>query len=357
MAPHDVKHDAVAGVHHAGLKEGSAKSRIARILDSQWIEAFILFLVFVDIGLLSMEAGIDHHMLCIDGHVVPRPAGLPASHHAFMQIAAAPLGWAIAPMNDGAGVDTSSQAIPDISPAVNLKARLQGTIHHVKHKRAVGADVTDDPEGLEVIKDIHSSSGDDDKKHHGREHKEVSHHEHAAHPEGKTHSEGEHHGTGKAHGEHGGHGHGTNEVLMCETRHGHHSHHISHSCHQASIVILVIFLIEISLKFWVNPSGFCKNWFLIIDAVVIIVSLITDTLISWWVETYKPEKQSDVAAIAAALLFVRCWRIIRIAHGLAEHLHAANEEKEEMAETTEKAKELEEELRKTKQELRAARGS
>lgn len=390
MAPQ--KHAAVADLHHDGLKDGSARSHCAKILDSKIVECSILLLVFVDIGLLSIEAGIDHHLLCIEGEVVPRPAGLPAQHHFLLQRAWGPLGWPIAPMSD-AGVDRGSQALFNSSSGIGVvdqslheteKAssdvhpqssplRIKSTVLHVKHKHSAGrAPVSDDPDGLDVIKKIHSSDSDrsEDEKHlkkrkhehHGHKPKEVFHHKHAAHHKGKAHSE--HAETSASHSEHethghselGAHGNGPKEVLMCETRHGHHAHHIAHSCHLASIYILCIFLAEITLKFWVNPSGFCHNHFLVLDATVIIVSLVTDTLIMWWVQTHSPEQVKELAMIAGALLFVRCWRVVRIAHGLAEHVHHAHHEHVEHEELTKRSSELEEELRTTREELRSARG-
>jgi len=450
-------------IHHDGMEQGSTKSKVAKALDSKSVECFILLLVFVDIGLLSVEAGIDHHLLCIHGEVVPRPAGLPPPHHHFfLETDHYYLHWdepekpvKALPASGKAGDDDSPATIPQAASGIlqapwNSLAGPSGIFAQIgAHARAnkkpvehgawnwpvapmssfpafrapvqrrdvsedqapvklvapyagslavgvhgLGEPVTVDPEGLpdhdnydhgpppaEHGHGEHEHGEHEHGEHkHAEPHKEHGHHEehgkheeHGGHGEHGKHGEhaepeghGEHGGHGEhrehgEHGEHGAHGHHghPNEVLMCETRDGHNAHHIAHSCHMASIVILCIFLIEISLKYWVNPVGFCKNWFLILDAVVITVSLLTDTLVTWWVETYKPDRKQDIAMIAGALLFVRCWRVVRIAHGLAEHAHHAKEEHEHFEHLEHEVHELEHELEKTKKELaevRAAQG-
>jgi hypothetical protein len=361
--PEKKVHDAVAGIHHDNLEEGSTKSKVGKVLDSKAAECFILLLVLVDICLLSVEAGIDHHFLCIHGEVVPRPVGQPPPHHFFLEHSNGFLSWQPTPIFPSVtfpafhdlklGVDSATEGIHQAllsSAAVDSKSRgnaeqsltvaphtqIAKSKTYLNHKLALKPEEKEphheDPGG--------HSGHEDSKAHHG-------------------------HAEGEAHGEHGAHGHGPDEVLMCETRDGHHAHHIAHSCHIASIAILFIFLVEISVKYWVNPDAFIHNWFLILDATVIIVSILTDTLVMWWVESSNPKNidKSDVAAIAGALLFVRCWRVIRIAHGLGEHMHHAHEKEhkaehlqEELHHTKEELQQVKQELDATKKELAKVRG-
>merc|ERR1712224_237825 len=67
------------------MGDGSCKSQTAKVLDSKKCECLLL-LVLVDIALLSVEAGIDHHLICVNGEVIPRPVGLPPPHHFFMEM-------------------------------------------------------------------------------------------------------------------------------------------------------------------------------------------------------------------------------------------------------------------------------
>jgi len=54
-----------------GLDEESGKSRVGEIVEHRWFEILIMCLVVCDILLVMVEAGVDHHVLCIGGKVVP----------------------------------------------------------------------------------------------------------------------------------------------------------------------------------------------------------------------------------------------------------------------------------------------
>lgn len=115
------------------------------------------------------------------------------------------------------------------------------------------------------------------------------------------------------------HGHGGS--LICEDKHGHDSHHIMHTCHMLSIGILCIFLVELLLKYWVNPEEFCKCKLHILDLTVVVVSLVIDIYVSYLIETggrQNGEQVVEAATISQLLLVLRFWRIVRIAHGFSE---------------------------------------
>lgn len=359
----------LASIHHDELEDGSAKSKVAKILDSKWCEAFILLLVFIDIGLLTVEAGIDHHILCIDGEVVPRPH--PMSFASLLP--RQPLAVQVPETSDmkpfaGLFLAGGNQSLPRTAAG----GRTPGTIRpsgQSRHAGLLAVGQRNEPEHGHGATHGGGGSHDGGSGKHDRfvvigsrealpitKHEKtagggyISNHHEAGH--GAEHASGHEAGHG-GHGGHGAHGHHSNEVLMCDTRDGHHAHHLAHNCHTASIVILCIFLIEISLKFWVNPSGFLHNWFLILDFWIIFLSLLTDTLVMWWVQTYKPERKRDLAYVAAALLFVRCWRIVRVVHGLAEHAHHYHESEEKKEELTERNEQLCEELLEARDKIQA----
>jgi len=347
-------HHALAGIHHDGLEEGGSKSRLAKALDGKTVECIILLLVFVDIGLLSVEAGIDHHLLCIDGKVVPKPMGMPPPHHFFLESPNGYMSAHTAPMTSVMFPVLQQLKLiqfpngDDSRPRENGKEQSNSRMSVKQQRRGLTSSYIQQQHNK--MHTNHAFLLDPKEDAHSKDHGSVKH-EVSTGGESEAHGQhGEH--TKEEHGEHAEHGHHAHpdEVLMCETRHGHHAHHIAHNCHTASIVILVIFLIEISLKYWVNPDAFVHNWFLILDATVITVSLITDTVVMWYVQSHHTKiaghevSESDLATIAAALLFVRCWRVVRIAHGLAEHMHHAHEREH-------KATHMEEELHQTKQEL------
>jgi len=59
---------------HSGMEDdNSGKRRMGEILENKWFEILIMFLVICDVLLVTVEAGVDHHVLCIGGKVVPVP--------------------------------------------------------------------------------------------------------------------------------------------------------------------------------------------------------------------------------------------------------------------------------------------
>lgn len=310
-------------VHHDGLEKDSAKAKVAKTLDSKIVEAFILFLVIVDIGLLSIESGIDHHMLCINGRVVPNPHAASSASAVLLDTLTSwwephtDLEEVVQPKHALSLSDGSSPYQQDNAekredprlrhwrkPGSKMQPTLVGEEPHHEHDKAITTDPHHDHND-------HSSGG----------HEEV--HGHSGHGHG--------------------HGHSEHEKLMCDTRHGHHAHEVSHNCHTASIVILVIFLVEISLKYWVDPAKFCANYFNILDLVVVTISLLVDTVVTWWVHANRPDSESELKTLMALLLFIRCWRVVRIVHGLVEHLHHQYEEEEKHEAMHEKYHNLKEE--------------
>merc|ERR1719221_1167378 len=60
---------------------GGLKQKCHSVLNHHWVEAAILVLVLLDVIFVSIEAGIDHELFCINGRVVPRPSSIPAEEH------------------------------------------------------------------------------------------------------------------------------------------------------------------------------------------------------------------------------------------------------------------------------------
>lgn len=67
---------AVAGEESDG---GTAKSRVARFLQSRFVEILIVILVLTDIVLVTIESGVGDHIICVDGKQVDY--GTPAGQH------------------------------------------------------------------------------------------------------------------------------------------------------------------------------------------------------------------------------------------------------------------------------------
>lgn len=261
-SPKDISHFALHSYRAEGLQEGSLKYQVATFINSKVVETLIVCLVFFDIGLLSLEAGIDHHLFCINGRVMPKPSSTQTTRHG--------------------DVTTEPRTYP--RHAISQHAFDAKRITSLRNRRSSSQ--------LSSLYQTHSSAFFvQESTLQGRHHDNVD---------------------AIAHG----HGHGQNDVLMCETREGPRAHAIAHRCHIMSITILLAFLLEILLKFWVDPAHFLGHWFMILDAAVVVVSLLVDTLVLWLVAQNSTRDTSSLNMIVVALLVVRMWRIVRIAHGL-----------------------------------------
>lgn len=54
-----------------GLNAKDGKRRVADALDHHWVELCILILVICDVVFVMIEAGVDHHIICVGGRVMP----------------------------------------------------------------------------------------------------------------------------------------------------------------------------------------------------------------------------------------------------------------------------------------------
>lgn len=325
---------AVTSLHHS-LAEGSSKKEWGKWIESRTVEAIILFLLFCDIMLVLTETGIDQHIICVEGVRVQK-------EHGEVAQLGVPLKFS----------STFGMSLLEDKSAVT--SLMDSTGHRGQRLRARGAGgglVPSTPLGLPARWGSHLGPHNDTEGHYGllpndkliKTHASVQdpspeegHEAHAegAHAEGhvhEAHAEGAH-GGHEAHAE-GGHGHGHEHhggALVCEDRHGHHAEHISHICHLCSIGILVIFTIEIGIKYWVHPVAFRANFWYMLDAFVVITSLILDVGIMWLEEQARDHDARAMQYIEIGLLTLRLWRVVRIGHGIVEVAHEEMEKQKEL---------------------------
>lgn len=117
-----------------------------------------------------------------------------------------------------------------------------------------------------------------------------------------------------------------------------------------SMIILVVFLVEVSVQVWcVGLHRFVRHPFLIIDLAVIVASLAIEIYVQVHLSQYDSdatEPELNAQAISVALLLVsRSWRLVRISHSTLTEAHEYYEAK---------VKELKEENAKLKQEKETA---
>jgi len=133
------------------------------------------------------------------------------------------------------------------------------------------------------------------------------------------------------------------EVLVCEGPEGPRAERITGIAHVMSVAILFAFLVELLLKVALHGRTFFESAFEVLDLVVVVVSLICDVIIEPMIENSNAEnKGKDLGAlevVGVLLILMRCWRVVRIAHGFYEIQYMENERA--IAETEEKDAELE----------------
>lgn len=85
-----------------------------------------------------------------------------------------------------------------------------------------------------------------------------------------------------------------------------HAYNIANSCRIVSITILCAFALELVVKFVCAPKGFCRHFGHILDVIVVGGSLVFEFTLHH--------------SAGALLIFFRCWRGVRILHGLYEQI-------------------------------------
>eukprot|EP00747_Dinoflagellata_sp_TGD_P027194 gnl/TRDRNA2_/TRDRNA2_132456_c1_seq1.p1 gnl/TRDRNA2_/TRDRNA2_132456_c1~~gnl/TRDRNA2_/TRDRNA2_132456_c1_seq1.p1 ORF type:complete len:376 (-),score=73.76 gnl/TRDRNA2_/TRDRNA2_132456_c1_seq1:97-1224(-) len=332
-----------------GLIKGTCRQRATQFAESPWIELIVVLLVIADVVLVSIEAGVDHHALCIHGY---RLRGITQSTvlSPYKGIAEE------ANLLQVRQPDWEDPIAPDFIAPASFRGRVPSSYLGVGHGRmSLISDAPPHQQGVAAQKhsDLPENSAEHpEDEHHdgGHDHEEKPHdHGHSAggdHAEHHSDEEHEHHSD-----EHHGHALGPAGSLVCEDRYGHEATHLAHQLHMWSIAILCFFVIELSIKLALNPKEFCTNAWHVLDLVVVVLSLIIDVFVMWYIaenaETLR-NKKDEVEMIIVLLIICRIWRVVRIVHGIFEVAHEQHEHqaelKHEMAELEEKNKELEKEL-------------
>lgn len=320
-------------------KEGT-KATVRRYLENHYVEIGVLILVLLDIAFVAMEAGIDFGVVCIGGKEVPH--GSPAGAHLVHQHGGEPshghthsllLGEGSILSPESAVLGLAAHAFSRLSAGPALTQWMTGdratptlrrshAMSTPLHVRAVHADsdsflgVTDRMSASTPSVEVQPEHAKHNSAKDGGHPAQVHDHEQAGSHEGGVHQQEGSHDHDEGHSEHP-------EVLVCEGHHGHTVHHIVHTCHFWSVVILCIFAVELILKIWAIPNFLADPWHKL-DCAVVFFSLLTDTLVMWLIESMKStdkekeEREGTMYTLMALVLLSRCWRIVRIIHGLYE---------------------------------------
>lgn len=311
--------------------EGSGKDVLTRILENRWFDMFILFLVLCDLAAVVTEMSIDHHILCIGGVKVA------VSPHEVVEQVSLPLAGIEETEEEGEEEQEAQEAVNLLGSArrnhasktnnVSPRAPYVETVHRRPRAVIIGTDSQQtvvNPESWSLRHPQRSSHSL----------LQISHvHSKPSKPKSRallhrlqsllSLSEEE-----------------EEEAWVCEGREGPKSETIAAVCHYASVGILVFFFLEQIMKIYVAGKHYFENPLHILDFVVITVSLLLDVIITPIIESHGWDNSpEDILMIL--LVMLRCWRFVRIVHGINEIMEKREESLQE------KIDELEKELAKT----------
>jgi len=111
--------------------------------------------------------------------------------------------------------------------------------------------------------------------------------------------------------------------------------------HGLSLSILFLFMIEISLKLYVNWRQFIHHKVEIVDAIVVMVSFVTDFIIIF-------HHNTDLLSAVEIIIVFRLWRVVRVINGIIvaiqdqadRQIKAVEEKNEELRKELEENKKL-----------------
>jgi hypothetical protein len=339
-----VKSSAIVNKLYEGLEQGTQKFRIAKILESQLVEVLILFLVLLDLSLVSIEVGIYHHFICINGRLVPETPEMAATMeahpapHIEPPVSTGSLGpGGGAPLGEGpdlplsvgrpmrvadrpvavahAGGDYAVQAAT-FPAAVLLQRSMHSVETLVSTPGGCGAGSSRAAAAAGAAGDTVRTSGAGALSgsipfaslallgETGWRVEATSaelgdlQHRFLARLRGLIHNAPD--------------PAGPKMKLVCEDKNGLTAHVIMLFCDCFSITILCAFLAELLSKLWVHPQFFKHSPLHCMDLAVVSMSLAAD--LSGILLYYWHVADLDVKMLEILLVSIRLWRILRIFH-------------------------------------------
>jgi hypothetical protein len=344
------------------------KRAVGHFLSNWKWEMVIVLLIFCDLATVAIEVSIDYNILCVGGAEVPmgpgqltkvarEPREVAEEHSPAMEFFAhqpySPRGSSSGSLQPSTVNKSAAYfwqgdltARPQTGAVMLQVSSPEGVakIAYVVHEKndmqqessdSVGSKGEPHSKSSEEVQPSMEGSGERELKgeqqsdatgpEEGISERKVYHIEGKPIPDDfKKEGEGEmgqpgenvaEHEGGAVAAEHGGH----ESALICQGKHGETLHHIAHACHLLSCGILVVFLVELLLKAWVNFHHFIHSKLHVLDFAVVSVSLIVDTLLPVFMDYVnhdrrKVEMYADI--VNGLLVVLRIWRIVRVFHGI-----------------------------------------
>jgi hypothetical protein len=272
MKDHKVHHTLVKAAEDEDAVEPSSIKELVGAFLSNWkFEVFIVTLVLLDLIFTVIECGLDYHVFCVTPELV---------HVGRDEIRSLDRKGAEAAAFFGEDMSHNNSSFLDLwDPRQN----------EIVRQTVRGAAMLQVSKSTQYAFDLHRSN----QPHGGGN---------GASDEGEA---------GASHAAH-------ESTLTCEGLHGERTLRLEHACHVASVTILLIFLVELAAKAWVNLEHFVGSKLHLVDLVVVAISFLVD--VTWPIIRSRNaelgELQADVMKVP--LLLIRLWRVVRICHGSSE---------------------------------------
>lgn len=285
MKDHKVHHSLVKAAEAEDTVEPSTiKERVGAFLSNWKFEVFIVTLVLLDLIFTVIECGLDYHVFCVTPELIHVGRDEIRSLDRTGAEAVAYFGEDMSHNNSNQNMRVINSSFLDLwDPRQN----------EIVRQTVRGAAMLQVSKSTLYAFDLHRSNQ----------------------PEGGGNGASDEGEAGASdEGEAGAH----ESTLTCEGPHGERTLRLEHACHVASVTILLIFLVELAAKAWVNLEHFVGSKLHLVDLVVVAISFLVD--VTWPIIRSRNaelgELQADVMKVP--LLLIRLWRVVRICHGSSE---------------------------------------
>lgn len=285
------------------LVERQEWSPLKKALNSRKLDGVIVFLVFIDVVLITLLTLIEFNVLCLDGSVVPllpqEVAYLVGNHSPSVGPPASLMqGMPLERRQKSsmAGLSThlprtkAFKRPPEMMAALHREVVVDaggssGVATSMASLASVGFTNNDDwhasfIEDAGGARDVETSQGGAAQATEATEEAEATETRPRTPP---------------------------TEALVCDTRFGERAQAMFFWIHLSNVAILTFFMTELCLKICVDAKFFFSSWFHVLDLIVVSAALFMDTFMYRYF--------GDTVAVLA---WIRVWRVVRILHGLLE---------------------------------------
>lgn len=294
------------------------KDRLHNMMLHWRFEVFIVVLIVTDLLVTLIEMGLEYRFICVTPELLP----IPRENIKGMLVQQHGAAFSSYDLDDSSNVSLSYSSIWPTFQNEAIKGAMMLQIGTSSIAKIVGK-----VRQPEHIGEGHSDSHEGAPEQHGHEG-----HEHR-------------------------YGHKT---LVCEGPHGRRSHKLHTYCHVLGLLILSTFILELTLKAWIDISRFIRSKLQLLDLCIVTISFLLDFLWPIFERRHPDLMETNSDTIKVIILFTRLIRVVKVMHATSEVLHKGvhyvKEQAHKIQEKEDHIQEQDEEIKRLKEELKIAQG-